>query len=253
MTPTEESFLQDLCNLEIPTVIKFSPDGRQVLYSTELTWGHYNGKHPVSTLWLASTGQQGSSRRLTSGRFKDSCPRWSPDGQSIAFISDRAKVGGQWAIYIMPLMLGSVVEAYPITPLGNERLIKAYGFSPDGKSITYLSTDEKTVQQKVRETNGEDANVWGEQLPYARLRVVDLETKQIRSLELDRHTSELCWSPDSKQIGIKSHRTPDTEEPYLTGSLISVLDSQLLTVTDLLTFPKMIWDLQWATSKRLCF
>jgi dipeptidyl aminopeptidase/acylaminoacyl peptidase len=253
MMPTKESFLQDLCNLEIPTTIKFSPDGQQVLYSTELTLGHYNGKHPVSTLWLASTGQQGSSRKLTSGLFKDYSPSWSPDGQSMAFISDRAKVGGQWAIYIMPLMVGSAVEAYPITPICNEKAIEAYEFSPDGKSIAYLSADEKTVQQKARETNGEDVNVWGEQWPYARLRVVDLQTKQVRSLELDRHASELCWSPNGKQIGIKSYRTPDTEEPYLIGSLISVLDSQLFTVTNLLNFPKMIWDLQWATSERLCF
>jgi dipeptidyl aminopeptidase/acylaminoacyl peptidase len=253
MTPTKESFLQDLCNLEIPTTIKFSSDGQQVLYSTELTWGHYHGKHPVSTLWLASTGQQASSRKLTSGLFKDYSPNWSPDGQSIAFISDRAKVSRQWAIYIMPLMVGSAVEAYPITPLGNERAIEAYEFSPNGKSIAYLCADEKTVQQKLRETNGEDVNVWGEQLPYARLRIMDLQTKQVRSLNLDRHTSELCWSPDGKQIGIKSLRTPDTEEPYLTGSLISVVDSEQLTVTNLVNFPRMIWDLQWATSERLCF
>ncbi len=96
-------------------------------------------------------------------------------------------------------------------------------------------------------------NVWGEQLPYARLRVVDLQTKQVRSLQLDRHMSELCWSPNGKQIGIKSLRTPDTEEPYLTGSVISVLDSELLTVTNILNFSKMIWDLQWAMSERLCF
>lgn len=150
-------------------------------------------------------------------------------------------------------MVGSAVEAYPITPISNERAIEAYEFSPDGKSIAYLSADEKTVQQKAREANGEDMNVWGEQWPYARLGVVDLQTKQVRSLELDRHVSELCWSPDGKQIGIKSYRTPDTEEPYVKGSLISVLDSQLLTVTNLLNFPKMVWDLQWATSERLCF
>ena len=146
MTPTQESLLQDLCNLEIPTIIRFSPDGKQILYSTELTWGHHSGKHSVSTLWLASTGKQGSSRRLTSGLFKDYCPSWSPDGQSIAFISDRAKVGGQWAIYIMQLTVGSVEEAYSITPLGNERPIEAYDFSLDGKLIAYLSVDERSVQ-----------------------------------------------------------------------------------------------------------
>jgi Tol biopolymer transport system component len=78
--------------------------------------------------------------------FKDYSPSWSPDGQSIAFISDRAKIGRQWAIYIMPLMVGSAVEAYPITPLGDERAIEAYEFSLNGKSIAYLSADEKTVQ-----------------------------------------------------------------------------------------------------------
>jgi hypothetical protein len=82
----------------------------------------------------------------------------------------------------MPLMVGSAVEAYPITPICNERAIEAYDFSPDGKLIAYLSADEKTAQQKARETNGEDVNVWGEQWHYARLRVVDLQTKQVRSL-----------------------------------------------------------------------
>ena len=82
---------------------------------------------------------------------------------------------------------------------------------------------------------------------------MDLQTKQVRNLDLDRHMSELCWSPDSTQIATKSHHTPDSEEPYLTGSLISVFDSKLFTVTDLLTFPNMIWDLQWATSERLHF
>ena len=252
MTPTKESLLQDLCNLEIPNTIKFSPDGSQVLYSTALTWGHYNGKHPVSTIWLASTGQQSSSRKLTSGVFKDYSPSWSPDGQSAAFISDRAKAGGQWAIYLMPYV-GSEMEASLITPISNEKAILQYEFSPDGQSIAYLSADEKTEQEKARETNGEDVNVWGENWPYARLRVVDLRTKQVRSLELDRHVSELRWSPNGKQIAIKSHRTPELEEAYSTGSLISVVDSQLFTVTDLLNFPRMFWDLQWDTSERLCF
>lgn len=248
----KESFLQDLCNLECPDTIKISPNGKHVLYSTSLRFGHYMGKFPVSTLWLASTGKQGSSKKLPSGSFKDYSPTWSPDGQSIAFISDRAKSGGQFALWIMPFVDEKAGEAYPVTSISTERGIEMYEFSPDGGSVAYLSADEKTTQQKEREANGDDVNVWGEQWTFTRLRVVDLRTRQFKSLDYDRHIASFCWGPDGKQIAIRSTITPDVEEAWLTGSLLSVVDSQLSTVTDILNFPSAMRDLQWSTSDGLC-
>lgn len=47
----------------------------------------------------ASAGQA-SMRQLTSGDFHDWLPTWSPDGNYVAFISDRDNVGSQWAVWI---------------------------------------------------------------------------------------------------------------------------------------------------------
>ena len=249
--PENRDLIQSLCDLEIPSAIKFSPDRQKVLYATELTWGHYKGKHPVSTIWLASTGQANSSRQLTSGLSKDCTPAWNPNGESIAFISHRAKVGERWAIYVQPLQGDR--EAYPITALESEKEIEAFAFSPDGKSIAYLSPDQKTAAQKNREENGEDMQVWGEEWSYTRLRIVDVETKKVRSLNVDRHVTDLSWSPDGKRIGIVSCRTPDIEEKFLNGSVISTVDIGSIAMKDLCKVPKAVTNLTWARDGKIYF
>ena len=247
----DEQLLRDLCNLEIPNTIKFSPDGQKVLYSTQLYWGHHKGKHAVSTLWLASTGQANSSQQLTSGSFKDCNPAWHPDGEKLAFVSDRAKPGEKWAICIMRMGEGSIVS--PITPAENEQPIGTFAFSPDGQQIAFLSADEKTEDQKRREVEGEDVQVWGEDWAYARLRIVDVQSKEVRSLALDRHVKSLCWNRDGSRLGIVSARTPHLEESLLNGLLVSVVDVRLNAVRDICHCPDQVIDLTWANDGKLYF
>ena len=250
--PEDKGLFQSLCDLEIPSVIKISPNGQRVLYSTELTWGHHKGKYAVSTLWLATTGQVDSSRQLTSGLFKDHAPAWNPDGKSIAYISDRAQAGERWAIYVLPLLEGG--EAYPITSEGNGKAIEAFQFSPNGKHIAFLSPDEKTDEQRSKEENGEDMQVWGEDWAYTRLRVVDIETREVKSLEIDRHVTDFGWSPDGNKIGIVSCDTPYFEDRFLGGSIISTVDIELTTVRDIYKLPKAnTTHLLWAGDGKLYF
>src|SRR5947209_10441493 len=60
---------------------RIRPDGRWVVYVEAGSDGHSN-------LWVASTDGK-ERRRWSEGAWRDSSPRWSPDGERIAWISDR--------------------------------------------------------------------------------------------------------------------------------------------------------------------
>ena len=64
----------------------------------------------------------GRPRRLTHGAWSDTAPRFSPDGRSLAFLSDREKAGVS-QLLVLPLDGG---DARPLTPVHDQ---KASGFA----------------------------------------------------------------------------------------------------------------------------
>ena len=267
-----KELIQDLCNLEVPSVIRVSPDTKHVLYATNLSHAHKKGKHAVSTLWLATTGLENSSKQLTSGNVKDYHPRWHPDGNSIAFISDRAKPGEQWAIYLWYCKNGVPFgEPHAITDTDNERTIASFEFSPDGKYIGFLCADAETAEHKARKENGEDWNVWGEEWVNVRLRTIDLETKKVvrhagesqGSKEFNDHVTALCWHSDSRSLAVVHTRTSHIEEPFLSGSKISLVklssaetsaeSTEAWSAHELLTIPNAIPSIAWGPEEKLYF
>ena len=239
------TLIEDLLDLQFPESVKISPNCQQVVYSTSLCLEHRKGEHELHTIWLAETGHPKSSRQLTSGLFCDHGPRWCPEGNSIAFMSDRAKQGESWAIYMLPTKGGG--EPYPLTPTENERNIDGFDFSPDGKFIAYLSADEKTAEKKAKDKENDDAKVWGEDWPYQRLRLVHVSTKKVTTLvSSDAHVVDLAWSDDGSKIAIAEMRTPDIESQFLHGIRISVVDISNKSIKEVCTFPNAIENLAWA-------
>ena len=236
--------MDELLDLQVPHVIRISPDSQSIVYSTTLTFEHKTGEHPVSTLWLAETGKPQSSRPLTSGLFNDREPRWSPDGNHVAFVSDRAKAGESAAIYVLSV---SETEPEAVTPTVNERGIERFEWSPDGKSIAYISADEKTEAQQRRETEKDDAQVWGEDWEYGRLRVVHVSTKEVLTLvERDAHVVDLAWSEDGVQIAFSEVKDTEFEAPVVNGTTISILDMSTKKVKALCHYGNKVTHLTWS-------
>ena len=85
---------EDLYRLRIPTEPRLSPDGRWAVVALQtVAPGYDDYRH---ALWLVPTDgstDDGSDapepRRLTLGVRHDQHPRFSPDGRTLAFISDR--------------------------------------------------------------------------------------------------------------------------------------------------------------------
>ena len=87
---------EDLMKVQRISDPQVSPDGRWVAYVQVTADLEANKK--AGHIWLVPA-EGGAARQLTHGEGSDSRPRWSPDGQSIAFISTR---GGKSQVWVIP-------------------------------------------------------------------------------------------------------------------------------------------------------
>ncbi len=110
----------------------FSPDGQNIVFS--------GMKQGTSDLYVTPTAG-GELRRLTQDSYGDLQPQWSPDGRTIAFISDRGEDTdfdilkiGKLRVSLLDVATGEVAvvprqEGLSINPQ----------WSPDGTSLAYVS------------------------------------------------------------------------------------------------------------------
>jgi Tol biopolymer transport system component len=105
-----------------------SPDGQWIVFFE----GVYQQQEDIAIIHSDGTGY----RKLTNDPFVDRHPRWSPDGQRIAFGS-RQDTWDIWTINrdgsgLEPLTSGEENDLYPV-------------WSPDGAYVAYLEDDRTTL------------------------------------------------------------------------------------------------------------
>ncbi len=87
----------------------FSPDGRWIAFNAEDATGA-----GVSTIGVVpATG--GEWTPITKGKHWDDKPRWSPDGKTIYFISDRTEFFNLWGIRFDTTKGKPVGEPFQVT------------------------------------------------------------------------------------------------------------------------------------------
>ncbi len=86
--------------------------------------------------------EEGDIHQITDNPARDRDVRYSPDGKSIAFVSDRS---GREEIYVVPFDVSS--EPRKITDL--DALKNNYRWSPDSKDIVFTSSDAKLYTVNV--------------------------------------------------------------------------------------------------------
>src|SRR5437867_2413528 len=120
----------DLYRLRAVSQVEFSPDGKRIAYGVQS-----NGRtgRPSSQVWILDLAS-GRSTRLGDEKGATNGPRWSPDGQWVAYWesgakSDAAKTEEKESRY-------EPVVQHELLPGGPSRLIIA---RPDGTGATSLA------------------------------------------------------------------------------------------------------------------
>jgi dipeptidyl aminopeptidase/acylaminoacyl peptidase len=136
----------DLISIHRIAEAEISPDGKWVAYTVATP--DMDANRNATNLWMAPVAGGDAIQLTRTG--KDSSPKWSPDGKTIAFLSARS---GDSQVYLLPLEGG---EAHPLTKLSSGADIVKW--SPDGKTILFTSSVfPECVTRSAGPPNNDDA------------------------------------------------------------------------------------------------
>ena len=220
----------------------WSPDGKRIVFMSDRD-GHVIDNIPGLPIFeiYVMDADGGNQQNLTNDPKNDASPSWSPDGQRIAFSSDR---DGNSEIYVMNAD-GSNQQNLTNSPDDNFHP----SWSPDGKRIAfsarrdghfigedgitseiYLMDADGRNQQKLTEnrTNDESPS-WspdGKRIAFSADRKGDFTNYEIYVMDADGKNQQKLtenrgddvspsWSPDGKQITFSSYRDNNQGEIYV--------------------------------------
>jgi dipeptidyl aminopeptidase/acylaminoacyl peptidase len=215
---------EDFAQLREVADPQLSADGQWLVYTVKTT-DLDKDKRPKS-LWICRWDGTGN-RALTHGDQSSSHPRWSPDGQSIAFLSSRDDDHDNDQVWILPLAGG---EAEKITDAPNG--IDDFAWSPDSRRLALISRDLDPREAAARRAEKDKQTVpplvidryyFKQDIDgyltanYAHLQVLDLASRHTTPLTTGaQDDAEPAWSPDGQTLAFVSKRgdDPDRHESW---------------------------------------
>ena len=205
----------DLARLAEVAEPAFSPDGSTIAYSLTTTNAAADKKQ--SDLWRVSW--DGSKRIAltatpTSSEWQ---PSWTPDGRSLAFLSDRGGDDAKTQVWLMPAGGG---KARQVTKFADG--VEDYVLSPDGKQLAVIARDPDRPEGTPKPKNPPPIVVNRYQFKEdgvgyltdrrKHLYLVDVASGKATLLTSGEHDEQLpAWSPDGQTIAYVTKRGDDPD------------------------------------------
>jgi dipeptidyl aminopeptidase/acylaminoacyl peptidase len=200
-----------------------SPDGKWVAYT--LTINDREADKRRASIWMVN--RDGTHDvQLTSGTEDAGSPRWSPDGNYLAFLSARP-AGAKKQIWLLDRQGG---EARQLTNVSGE--IGAYAWSPDsGKIVLEMSDNDSVPELKASKSTDpspkvpkpivisryhfkHDVEGYLTASSRTQLYLFEIKTKKLEPLTSDKNfeDNDPVWSPDGTRIAFVSNHEKDPDQ-----------------------------------------
>ncbi len=216
----------DIFQIELAADPQISPDGKRIAYVRQ--FADVMSDRRCSSLWIINF--DGSDHRpLTSGNYRDTSPRWSPDGTELLYISDR---DGASQIYRRWMDTGQSAKLTNLTSAPS-----GIAWSPDGKWVSFTAHVPDEGPKIITMPKAPEGAKWAEPAKvidklvyrfnaagylkpgYIHLFVLPAEGGTPRQISGGKfphggpavRASEAVWTPDGKYLIMSANRHEDWE------------------------------------------
>ena len=208
---------------------RVSPDAKRVVYTVSEAITTADKSEFVTQIWMANIDTK-QNFQMTFGDKSSTNPKWSPDGNWIAFTSNRKENKNN--LYLLNVNGG---EAEPLTDVKSS--VSDFAWSPDGRTIAFTMSDPKTEEEEKNDKGRNDFRWVDENLKMSRLYVLPIQKDANGKREPRKLTTEnfnvdsFDWSPDGAHIAFGFSKSPVAND--WTTANVSILDVSSAKTTPL--------------------
>jgi dipeptidyl aminopeptidase/acylaminoacyl peptidase len=230
-SPAETSSIAEIMNYHSLGEVQIASQGKGVVFV--VTTPNLDSNVLDSNLWYLDPST-GDNYPLTQAPKRDWHPRWSPDGQRVAFLSDRGEKTNIW------LMTPGKGEGRQVTDI--EGGMQSFAWLPDGSGFVFSMTDPKTEEEERREEDQDDPILVDKNFKYARLYRIALNEDEPELLTKDDyHINSFDVAPNGEHVVFSRQPTPKVPDGRLYSDL-SLLDMKTGVIRDLVSHPGLDID-----------